>query len=176
MGWLPVRKRQKGKDLVCVPKQRTLLKRMLHGTRWGTSSEEEASVGLPGAQSEPGPSLSSEGGMGSLMREFLDVQQLREDRYLRELRGLRESILQTFRPAPVTPSYTRSMRMELSTPAPRRVSTDNAPVQLTDSPPRASTQQSLPPRRTKMPVPVLQKGDDIESYLWRFERLARAWR
>ncbi len=99
-------------------------------------------MGLPGAQSEPGPSLSSEGGMGSLMREFLDVQQLREDRYLRELRGLRESILQTFRPAPVTPSYTRSMRMELSTPAPRRVSTDNAPVQLTDSPPRASTQQS----------------------------------
>ncbi len=135
----------------------------------GTSSEEEASVGLPGAQSEPGPSHSSEGGMVSLMREFLDAQQQREDRYLRELRGLRDSILQTVRSAPVTPSDTRSMQMELPTPAPRRVSTDNAPVQLTDSPPRASTQQSLPPRRTEMPVPVLQKGDDIESYLRRFE-------
>ncbi len=29
------KKAPKGKDLVCVPKQRTLLKRMLHGTRWG---------------------------------------------------------------------------------------------------------------------------------------------
>ncbi len=132
-------------------------------------------MGLPGAQSEPGPSVLVRA-MVSLMREFLKAQQLREDRYLWEPQGLRESILQTVRPAPVTPSYTRSMKMELPTPAPWRVSTDNAPVQLTDSPPRYSTQQSLPPRRTEMPVPVLQQGDYIESYLRQFERLARAWR
>ncbi len=29
---------------------------------------------------------------------FLDTQEQREDRYLRELRGLHESILQSFRP------------------------------------------------------------------------------
>lgn len=47
----------------------------------GTSSEEEASVGLSSAQGEPGPTRSSEG-MVSNMRDFLSAQQLREDKYL----------------------------------------------------------------------------------------------
>ncbi len=50
----------------------------------GTSSEEEASVGLPGAQSKPGPSRSSKG-MVSLMKEFLNAQQLKASSHYRIL-------------------------------------------------------------------------------------------
>lgn len=78
----------------------------------GTSSkeEDESSVELPRALSKLGlaqssgaaPSASSEG-MVSLMKEFLSVQSLRVERYLLELRGLKESILQMVQTLPLTP-------------------------------------------------------------------------
>ncbi len=103
--------------------------------------------------------------MISLMRRFLDTQEQREDRYLRELRGLRESILQSIRPAEASLDA-ESFRMELPTPAPK-VSTRHRPAYIQDSP------NVTAPRE---PMPSFQQGEDIENYLRRYERLARTWR
>ncbi len=68
-----------------------------------TTEEEEVAAGLPDTsrksrspRTKPITPVATAGeGMVSLMRQFLDAQQQREERYLQELRGLRDSILQS---------------------------------------------------------------------------------
>lgn len=57
--------------------------------------------------------------MYAVMRDFLSAQEQREQRYLLELQGLRESILQAVRPAERL-SDVESLWMELPMPAQRR--------------------------------------------------------
>ncbi len=155
---------------------------MMEDGAWSSAeTEEEVAAGLPDAsrksrspRTEPITPVATAGeGMVSLMRQFLDAQQQREERYLQELRGLRKSILQSTRPAE-TLSDSESPRMELPTPAAQRVSTRRRSAHDRDSPsgpvPRELMQQTEPK------MPVFQQGEDIENYLQRFERLARTWR
>ncbi|RXN24941.1 UPF0160 mitochondrial-like protein [Labeo rohita] len=129
-----------------------------------SEGEEASSVEPPGASSKPGPGQTSgpstlpSGGLVSLMslmRDFLEAQQAREERYVQELQGIRESIQQTVRSSVATPSDMGSLRMELPTPGPPRVSTTST----------RAPQPRVPIHRSETPVPVLQPGDDIESYL-----------
>ncbi len=118
------------------------------------------------------PDATAGEGMISLMRRFLDTQEQREDRYLRELRGLRESILQSIRPAEASLDA-ESVRMELPTPAPK-VSTRHRPTYIQDSPNVTAPREPMQWADPKMPS--FQQGEDIENYLRRYERLARTWR
>ncbi|XP_026094089.1 uncharacterized protein LOC113066406 [Carassius auratus] len=158
------------------PGLRSQVKWVVKGEETGdslTSEGEEASwVDPPESSSKPGlaptggPSTVPSGGLASLMRDFLEAQQVREGRYVRELQGIRESIQQTVRSTVATPSDMGSIHMNLPMPGPSGIST---------SPTRSLTQHRGPIHRSETPVPVLQPGDDIESYLRRFERLARTW-
>ncbi|RXN17966.1 zinc finger with KRAB and SCAN domains 3-like protein [Labeo rohita] len=146
-----------------------------------TTEEEEVMAGLPDTskksrspRTEPVTPVATAGeGMISLMRQFLDAQQQREERYLQELRGLRETILQSTRHAE-TLSVGESPRMELPTPAAQRVSTQRRSAHGSDSPSVPVPRE--PMQRTEPKMPIFQQGEDIENYLRRFERLARTWR
>ncbi|XP_058622258.1 uncharacterized protein LOC131533845 [Onychostoma macrolepis] len=109
--------------------------------------------------------------MYAVMRDFLSAQEQREQRYLLELKSLRESILQAVRPAERS-SDVESLRMELPTPAQRR---STAYQRDRDSPTNMGS-SSQPTLRTEPKLPVFQQGEDIENFLRRFERLARTWR
>ncbi len=145
-----------------------------------TTEDEEGASSFPkvspkSSQSPPKPVTSDATageGMISLMRRFLDTQEQREDRYLRELRGLRESILQSIRPAEASLDA-ESVRMELPTPAPK-VSTRHRPAYIQDSPNVTAPREPMQWADPKMPS--FQQGEDIENYLRRYERLARTWR
>ncbi len=146
-----------------------------------TTEDEEGATSFPkvspkSSQPPPKPvtpdATAGEGMMISLMRRFLDTQEQREDRYLWELRGLHESILQSIRPAE-TSLDVESVRMELPTPAPK-VSTRNIPAYIQDSLKVTAPREPMQWADPKMPS--LQQGEDIENYLRRFERLARTWR
>lgn len=100
---------------------------------WGsveTTEDEEVAASLSEASSKHSTAQSkpiitgatSGKGMVALMCKFLDAQEQREERYLRELRGLRESIVQSIRPAETSIDMD-SLRMKLPTPAAPRVST-----------------------------------------------------
>ncbi|KAL0156516.1 hypothetical protein M9458_047762, partial [Cirrhinus mrigala] len=104
------------------------------------------------AVTEEGETLTA--GMVSLMRDFLDAQQKREERHLLELRGLRDSITTAIQVQPTTPSAEESPRMSLPTPR-----------QTTQHTPRSEPQ-----------LPTFQAGEDMENFLNRFERMARTWR
>ncbi|RXN23939.1 zinc finger with KRAB and SCAN domains 3-like protein [Labeo rohita] len=145
-----------------------------------TTEDEEGATSLPRVSQKSSPpstksvtpDATAGEGMISLMRRFLDNQEQREERYLQELRGLRESIVQSIRPAE-TSLDAESVRLELPTPAPK-VSTRQRPAYIQDSPnvtaPREPTHWADPK------MPSFQQGEDIENYLRRFERLARTWR
>ncbi|XP_040924761.1 uncharacterized protein LOC114846931 [Betta splendens] len=125
-------------------------------------SDESAESVIPGAKPEEG--------MVSLMQHFLNAQQRREERFLLELRGLRESIVEAARPD----SDGESPRLELPTPAASRVASQRRAGYHRDSP--GVPVLRGPPQRMEPTMPSLQPGDDIENYLRRFERLARTWR
>ncbi len=126
------------------------------------------------AQSYPiNPGATSGEGMVTLMRKFLDAQEHREERYLRELRGLRETIVQSIQPAETSIDMD-SFRMELPTPAAQRVSTRPVPASDPDTPTVPAPSQLM--QRSELKMPVFQQGEDIENHLRRFERLARTWR
>ncbi|XP_051988016.1 uncharacterized protein LOC127647659 [Xyrauchen texanus] len=119
-------------------------------------SEGEETEEYPRASSPQPSTVTTRGTMVALMREFLGAQQQREERYLSELRGIRESMQQTVQAA-ATRSSAASPRMELPTPGWSR------------SPPP-------PPPRSEPQMSVFQAGEDMENFLRRFERLARTWR
>ncbi len=106
-----------------------------------TTEDEEIAASLPEASSKRSPAQSnpinpgatSGEGMVTLMRKFLDAQEQREERYLRELRGLRETIVQSIQPAETSIDMD-SFRMELPTPAAQRVSTRPVPASDPDTP------------------------------------------
>ncbi|XP_055367899.1 uncharacterized protein LOC129604626 [Betta splendens] len=125
-------------------------------------SDGSAESVIPGAKPEEG--------MVSLMQHFLNAQQRREERFLLELRGLRESIVEAARPN----SDGESPRLELPTPAASRVASQRRAGYHRDSP--GVPVLRGPPQRMEPTMPSLQPGDDIENYLRRFERLARTWR
>ena len=117
-----------------------------------------------------------------------------------ELRGLRASLPRTDQlpqphqirvqapPAPnmpvaaATPSTVTasSPRLELPTPAPRRVRQETPSEAHTVQIPDASSgsDQSRPEWRpyAEPKIPQYQMGEDIENYLLRFERIAKTWR
>ncbi|XP_057184151.1 uncharacterized protein LOC130550664 [Triplophysa rosa] len=102
-----------------------------------------------------------------LMRKFLEAQEQREERYVLELRGLHDSIVQTLRPAATSPDV-GSVRMDLPTPAAQRVSTRDQHGSFT-----------APTEQVQWPEPkirIFQQGEDIENYLRRFKRLAKTWK
>ncbi|KAG1929738.1 gag-pol fusion protein [Pimephales promelas] len=127
-------------------------------------SEDEETEEYP-RSSSPRPSTVT-GEMVALMREFLGAQQQREERYLSEIRGIRESMQQTGQAA-ATPSSAASPRMGLPTPGRSR-----PPL----PPPPPSPPPPPPPLRSEPQMPVFQAGEDMENFLRRFERLARTWR
>lgn len=147
---------------------------------WDTaeSTEEEREENPPPVRpksTSPQETISSaptsSGGMFAVMRDFLSAQEQREQRYVMELRSLRESIMQAVRPAEVS-SEAESPRMELPTPAQRR----GAACQRDQDSPTDMGFYRQPTPRTEPRLPVLQQGEDIENFLRRFERLARTWR
>ncbi|RXN23940.1 zinc finger and SCAN domain-containing 9 [Labeo rohita] len=141
-----------------------------------TTEDEEGATNFPRVSQKSSPpstksvtpDATAGEGMISLMRRFLDNQEQREERYLQELRGLRESIVQSICPAE-TLLDAESVRLELPTPAPK-VSTRQRPAYIQDSPnvtaPREPTHWADPK------MPSFQQGEDIENYLRRFERQA----
>ncbi|RXN16859.1 zinc finger with KRAB and SCAN domains 3-like protein [Labeo rohita] len=145
-----------------------------------TTEEEEVMAGLPdtsksrSSRTEPVTPVATAGeGMVSLVRQFLNAQQQREERYLLELRGLRETILQSTRHAEML-SVGESPRMELPTPAAQRVSTQRRSAHDSYSPSVSAPRE--PMQRTEPKMPIFQQGEDIENYLQWFEHLARTWR
>ncbi len=134
---------------------------------------EASSKHSPAQSKSINPGATSGEGMVALMRTFLDVQEQREERYLWELRGLRESIVQSIQPAETSIDMD-SLRMELPTLAEPRVSTQAMPARDLDSP--TVTAPSQLRQCSKLKMPVFRQGEDIENYLQRFERLARTWR
>ncbi|XP_073780309.1 uncharacterized protein [Danio rerio] len=153
------------------------------GADWNsvvTTEDEEGATSRPRVSSKssstPSKPVTSDAtageGMYSLMRRFLDSQEEREDRYMQELRGLRDSILQSIRPAE-TSIDAESARMELPTPA-TKVSTKHRTAYIHDSP--NVTVPRVPMQWTEPKMPSFEQGEDIENYLQRFERLARTWR
>lgn len=146
-----------------------------------TSEEEDVMAELPDTskksrspRTEPITPVATAGeGMVSLMRQFLDAQQQREERYMQELRGLRESIRQSTRPAEPL-SDNDSLRMDLPTPATQRVSSQRRAAH--DGGSISFPVQREPMHRAELKMPIFQQGEDIENYLRRFERLARTWR
>ncbi|XP_059391898.1 uncharacterized protein LOC132124763 [Carassius carassius] len=145
-----------------------------------STEDEEAATRLPEASakaSSPQTKPFTAGEMSgevmvSLMRKFLDAQEEREERYLRELRGLRESIVQSARPAET--SYDMDdLRMDLPTPAAQRGPTRDRQAHVLDS--TNFPVPSQPMQRSEPKMPAFQQGEDIENYLRRFERLARTW-
>ncbi len=85
--------------------------------------------------------------------------------------SLRESILQAVRPAEES-SDDESLRRELPTPAQHR----STAYQRDRDSPTNMVSSSQPRLRTEPRLPVFQQGEDIESFLHHFERLARTWR
>ncbi|KAJ8353389.1 hypothetical protein SKAU_G00209560 [Synaphobranchus kaupii] len=115
--------------------------------------------------------------------------QRREEGFLEELRGLRASILQAAqaaeglqRPELTTTTMTaESPRMALSTPHRHTtgvsVTQPVNPSQQTATPPvHAEPSYMAPPAerviRKEPKMPMLQQGEDIETYLLQFERIA----
>lgn len=116
--------------------------------------------------------------MVTLMYDFMNAQQKREERYLLKIQGLRESILQSIRHATTpTPITTESPGMELLTPAHHRWKANavNGFSWDTHLPMVPAPESQLTPR-DDLRMPVFQQGEDIENYLWRVGRLARTWR
>lgn len=114
----------------------------------------------------------------SLVRDFLTIQQRRDDELREELRGLQLTLQQLGRAA--SSAIDESPRMDLPTPAPRRrgSSTDGPRGSSTDGPRGRldSDMDSAKAFRGKEPkMPAYQQGEDIENYLLRFERMARTW-
>ncbi|XDV20931.1 hypothetical protein PO909_026135 [Leuciscus waleckii] len=127
------------------------------------TEDEEGATSLPriSPKSSPQPAKSitpdatADEGMVSMMRRFLNTQEQREERYLQELRGLRESIVRSIRPAE-TSLDVESERMELPMPAPK-VSTRHGPVYFQDSLNAAAQRE---PRQWADPkMPSFQEGD-----------------
>ncbi len=110
-----------------------------------TTEDEEGATSFPKVSpksSQPPtkpitPDATAGEGIISLMRRFLNTQEQREDRYLQELRGLHESILQSIRPAEISLGV-ESIRMELPTEY-QRYSQDTDPP--TSKTPRKSQHQ-----------------------------------
>ncbi|KAL0199477.1 hypothetical protein M9458_008017, partial [Cirrhinus mrigala] len=146
-----------------------------------TTEEEEVMVGLHdtskksrSSRTEPVTPVATAGeGMVSLMRQYLDAQQQREERYLQELQGLRKTILQSTQHTE-TLSVSDSPRMALLTPAAQRVTKPRRSAHDRDS--SSVPGQREPMQRTEPKMPTFQQGEDIENYLRRFKRLARTWR
>nr|XP_021328160.1 uncharacterized protein LOC110438927 [Danio rerio] len=114
---------------------------------------------------------STGGGMYALMRDFLDSQAEREQRYLTELQSFKESILQAVRPAEGS-SESESPRLRLPTPTAQRPPS----FQRDRDSPTDLRYGSQPIMRTEPKLPVFQQGEDIENFLRLFERLAKTWR
>ncbi|XP_073668194.1 uncharacterized protein [Paramisgurnus dabryanus] len=119
------------------------------------------------------PGSKANDGMVTLMRQFLEAQERREERHMLELRGLRETIMQSALPAQSSMDM-GSLRMDLPTPAARRVTGHYDADPDVGSPRFPAPNQPL--QRAEPKIPVFQQGEDIESYLRRFERLAKTWR
>lgn len=160
---------------------------------------------LPGASAIP-PEEEADRTMGDvagMLREFLTVQQRREETILAEIRGLVTNLGQGPargpHPAPMTATMDSirepvSPRLGLPTPTPgRRPVTREEPAdsfdelwriptserdQLEEDQPAMDPAQPAQPQRfvRKEPkMPMYQQGEDIENYLLRFERMARTW-
>lgn len=141
---------------------------------WDTldEEEEEAGAGLKGSSPQHTPvTTTMEGDMVSLMQDFLAAQQRQKEGLIDELRGLRESIQRRN-----SPESTQSLRFELPKPAARRNEVTSAVRHQTGSQPSADplrVTEQHPVLLQEQRMPVYQEGEDIENYLWRFERLAR---
>ncbi|XP_061110534.1 uncharacterized protein LOC133136804 [Conger conger] len=151
------------------------------------------------ARSTGGP----DGELLALMRDFMAGQQRREENLLAEIRGLRVAKPRTdqlprratqphrdgdqVQPAPnlhiaATPSTltASSPRLNLPTPAPPHgrqetpaEASDHHFSDLDNSPdqPRSEWRHYNEPK-----MPQYQRGEDIENYLLRFERIAKMWK
>nr|XP_055025010.1 uncharacterized protein LOC129414922 [Misgurnus anguillicaudatus] len=119
------------------------------------------------------PGSKANDGMMTLMRQFLEAQERREERHMLELRGLRETIMQSALPAQSSMDM-GSLRMDLPTPAAPRVTGHYDADHDVGFPRFPAPNQPL--QRAEPKIPVFQQGEDIESYLRRFERLAKTWR
>ncbi|KAK2858219.1 hypothetical protein Q7C36_006138 [Tachysurus vachellii] len=145
---------------------------------WDTAESTEEERELPPVRPKvasprrpESPAATSKGEMYSVIRDFLNAQEQREERYVKEIQSLRESILQAVRPAE-EPTEDDSPRMELPTPVRRKSTACRG-----DRDSRSDMgHHHQPTPRTEPKLPVFQQGEDIESFLHRFERLARTWR
>ncbi|XP_068160711.1 uncharacterized protein [Antennarius striatus] len=124
-----------------------------------------------------------------LMRHFMEGQQRRDEGFLAELKGLRASMpvpqtaelkpaVHNLAPAEaVSPAEGSSMslRLDLPTPAPRRarsspIDPHRMHVSSRDDLYRLEARPYGDPK-----IPPYVAGEDIESYLLRFERMAKTW-
>ncbi|KAL1279928.1 hypothetical protein QQF64_014528 [Cirrhinus molitorella] len=138
---------------------------------WDTAEsaeDEEGAEAFPKASSEShtpkvksdASGSTSDEGLLSLMRRFLDAQEQREERHLAELQGLREVILQSARP-PETPSDVRSLRMSLPTPAASRTTHAHS----TDTPASQSSNLGWPVEEWSFRLVPLLTGQALDAYL-----------
>ncbi|KAM7394882.1 hypothetical protein PAMA_006561 [Pampus argenteus] len=160
---------------------------------WETDKEDEEDPwwgpAAPAVPAAPASTGESGGELVGMMRDFLAAQQRREEGLLAEIRGLRASLpsaqpLPVLNPPVATPSTAtaNSPRLELPTPAPRRIRRDT-PLEASSASsiqfPEASSRADQPRpdwRPYSEPrIPQYQTGEDIENYLLRFERMARTW-
>ncbi|XP_073777827.1 uncharacterized protein [Danio rerio] len=113
---------------------------------------------------------STGGGMYAIMRDFLDSQAEREQRYLIELQSFKECFFK--QSGQLRGRVMQSPRLGLPTPiAQRRPS-----FQRDQDSPTDLRYGSQPIMRTEPKLPVFQQREDIENFLHRFEQLAKTWR
>ncbi|KAL2087276.1 hypothetical protein ACEWY4_018335 [Coilia grayii] len=132
------------------------------------------------------------GDVAGLLREFLTMQQRREETILAEIRGLATCLGQGQageQPPPHTAprsattlegiGHSGSPRMGLPTPTPhRRPGAREEPADSFDEPwrvPAPVPGQSAQSERIEPKMPSYQQGKDIEDHLLRFKRMARTW-
>ncbi|XP_059184745.1 uncharacterized protein LOC131968014 [Centropristis striata] len=174
---------------------------------WETDVEDEdTSWWRPAAPTAPAPTAETGGELVDMMRDFLAAQQRREEGLLAEIRGLRASLPSADRlpqpavlthpraaqplhvlnqlPAMSTPSTATatSPRLDLPTPAPRRMQRDTprevspaASIQFPGASSRSDQPRSDWRPYSEPRIPQYENGEDIENYLLRFERIAKTW-
>nr|XP_043871756.1 uncharacterized protein LOC122760682 [Solea senegalensis] len=181
-----------------LPKQRTGLRSQRRQQQEDVAADEadpawdtvEDDEGMAGAWAASAAEATATGGLEpellTMMRHFLAAQDRREEDLLAEIRGLRMSLPPRPPPAPslpvpATPSTVTasSPRLQLPTPAPRRghleTPSEVPSLRFSDAHDRGELQRPEWRLYGEPKIPPYQRGEDIENYLLRFERIAKTW-
>ncbi|XP_035986825.1 uncharacterized protein LOC105922039 [Fundulus heteroclitus] len=150
-------------------------------TAWETQPSTSADEKMEQPQTQPGESGKE---IMSLLQNFMEAQQKKEDSLIKVLHDLKRSIQPAVRQPPprtITSSTgsASSPRYHLPTPASRRPpdsESSSSPSPPTESRQSRSRQRFFWEGHSDPKMLPYAAGEDIEDYLMRFERIAKTWK